>query len=79
MSQEKMPNFEEALARLDEIVRGLEEQKTPLDASLALFEEGVGLVKLCTQLLDNAEQKVKILTRDETGQVIEAPFVGEKP
>ena len=70
--------FEEALARLDEIVRGLEEQKTPLDSSLALFEEGVGLVKICTQLLDNAEQKVKILTRDENGQVTEAPFVGEK-
>ncbi|HBE13137.1 MAG TPA: exodeoxyribonuclease VII small subunit [Clostridiales bacterium] len=75
--EEKKLCFEEALARLDEIVKGLEEQKTPLDVSLSLFEEGVGLVKLCTRLLDEAEQKVKILTRGEDGQVTEASFVGE--
>ncbi|HAZ19061.1 MAG TPA: exodeoxyribonuclease VII small subunit [Clostridiales bacterium] len=75
--EEKKLCFEEALARLDEIVKGLEEQKTPLDVSLSKFEEGVGLVKLCTRLLDEAEQKVKILTRGEDGQVTEASFVGE--
>lgn len=78
MTAEKNPTFEEALARLDEIVRGLEEQKTPLDTSLTLFEEGIALVKICTKLLDDAEQRVKILTRDESGQVVEAPFIGDK-
>ena len=36
--------------------------------------EGVGLVKFCTKALDTAEQKVKILQKDENGNVIEAPF-----
>lgn len=37
----KNPSFEEALARLEEIVRLLENGEIPLDKSLELFEEGV--------------------------------------
>lgn len=54
--------FEKALERLEAIVRMLEEGNVPLDDSLALFEEGTGLVKLCAAKIDAAEQKVKILT-----------------
>ena len=50
--------FEKALARLEEIVRTMESGAAQLDKSLALFEEGVSLVKFCTSELDNAEQKV---------------------
>ncbi len=59
--------FEEALARLEEIVRALESGSAPLDESLALFEEGVGLVKLCNARLDTAEQKVKLLIPNPDG------------
>ena len=59
--------FEEALARLEEIVRALESGSAPLDESLALFEEGVGLVKLCNARLDTAEQKVKLLIPNPGG------------
>ena len=67
--------FESALARLEEIVRALESGSAPLDESLALFEEGVGLVKFCNALLDGAEQKVKLLIRNPDGSVTE----GELP
>lgn len=63
--------FEAAMARLEEIVRALEGGNTPLDASLALFEEGVALVKLCNNRLDHAEQQVKILTMGEDGTMTE--------
>jgi len=63
--------FETAIARLEEIVRALESGNTPLDTSLALFEEGVALVKLCNRKLDTAEQKVKILTMGENGTMTE--------
>ncbi len=53
--------FEAALSRLEEIVRALDSGSAPLDESLALFEEGVSLVKLCSGRLDSAEQRVKIL------------------
>ena len=67
--------FEAAIARLEEIVRALESGSAPLDESLALFEEGVGLVKLCSERLDNAEQKVTLLTKNPDGSVTE----GELP
>ena len=70
--------FEQALARLEEIVRALDSGAAPLDESLALFEEGVRLVKLCSEKLDNAEQKIKILVRGEDGSMTEQPFAPMK-
>ena len=57
--------FETALAELEKIVNKLESGSAALDDSLSLFEEGVRLVKFCNEKLDNAEQKVKILTEGE--------------
>ncbi len=54
-------NFETAIARLEEIVKLLESGNAALDESLALFEEGVSLVKLCNSKLDCAEQKIKLV------------------
>ena len=73
MAENKM-TFETALSRLEEIVRAMESGSAALDSSLALFEEGIGLVKFCTKALDTAEQKVKILQKDENGEMTEAPF-----
>ncbi len=59
---EKKLNFEQAMARLEEIVTALEQGEAPLEQSLALFEEGSKLLRQCTGLLDKAEQKVTKLT-----------------
>ena len=69
--KENEMTFEAAMARLEEIVRMLESGSAPLDQSLALFEEGVALVKLCNSRLDAAEQKVKVLTRADDGSLTE--------
>ena len=69
--KENEMTFEAAMARLEEIVRMLESGSAPLDQSLALFEEGVSLVKLCNSRLDAAEQKVKVLTRADDGSLSE--------
>lgn len=50
--------FEQALDRLEEIVKLLENGKTPLDDSMKLFDEGTGLVAFCSQTLKTAEQKI---------------------
>ena len=71
MPSKKKMNFEASMARLEEIVRALEGGNAPLDTSLALFEEGVSLVKFCNQKLDAAEQKVKILQRGDNGTMVE--------
>ena len=66
--------FEEAVARLEEIVRAMEEGKLSLDDSLAAFEEGIALVRFCNGRLDSAEQRVRILMTGADGTVTAAPF-----
>jgi len=65
MPSKTTPTFEAALARLEEIVRSLEDGKAPLDSLLKLFEEGVGLVRTCSTQLDGAESRIKILVDGE--------------
>ena len=59
--------FESAMKRIEEIVRLLEQGDAPLDQSLALFEEGTGLIKKCSAALDQAEQKVEMLVKTPEG------------
>ncbi len=51
-------SFEEALAKLGETVRLLEEGKAPLEESMKYYEEGVKLVRFCSEKLKNARQKI---------------------
>ena len=76
MKLDENMTFEAAMARLEEIVRLLESGNAPLDVSLSLYEEGVALVRLCNTRLDNAEQRVKILSFTETGEAIENDMTG---
>ena len=73
----KEQSFEQALGRLEELVRILESGEKGLDDSLMLFEEGVSLVRFCTERLDSAEQTVKILMKNAEGYT-EEPFATEK-
>ena len=69
--------FETALKRLEEIVHLLEAGNAPLTDSLALFEEGIKLVKLCNSQLDGAEQKVKLLMENPDGSIKAEDFRAE--
>ena len=71
-------SFEEALGRLDEIVRHLEKGDLLLSDSLSLYEEGTGLIKLCSKLLDQAEQKVVKLKKGPDRTPIELEFEEEE-
>lgn len=67
--------FEEALARLEEIVRSLEQGESGLDEALVLFEEGVKLARFCNNKLDQAEAKIEIMLNEvqiETFEVKDA-------
>ncbi len=76
MADKKERTFEEAMARLEEIVRALDGGTAGLDDSLGLFEEGIALVKLCNAKLEGAEQKVKLLAKGEDGTLVETDFSG---
>ena len=73
---EKM-SFEQSLQRLDEIVRHLEKGDLPLSDSLALFEEGTGLLSSCSKMLEDAEQRVVKLRKGADRQPEELPFEDE--
>lgn len=70
----KIEKFEDSITRLDEIVRSLESGSADLDSALALYEEGVGLVRRCGKMLDDAEKKIKILQSDGEGNMTERDF-----
>ena len=63
----KTLTFEASMERLEEIMHTLEGGKESLDDSLKLYEEGIGLIRACTARLEAAEQKVKILQMNESG------------
>ena len=69
------PTFEEAMMRLEQIIAVLESGGSGLDESIAAFEEGVGLLKYCNERLDDAEKKVRILIKNESGEVSAEDFV----
>ena len=77
MAGKKKLTFEGALARLEEIVGLLERGDAPLEQAMSLFGEGAGLLRECTAQLDQAEQKVTLLTAGEDGQAVERPFQEE--
>ncbi len=66
--------FEVALQRLEQIVDQLEAGNLSLEESLQVFEEGVGLARRCGKYLDEAEKRIELLTRDETGALRTAPY-----
>lgn len=69
-------SYEQAVLRLDEIVRNMERGDAPLAEALKLFEEGASLIAMCNKMLDEAEQKVVKLKKGPDGYPIELPFEG---
>jgi exodeoxyribonuclease VII small subunit len=69
------PRFDEAFARLREIVDRLEQGSLDLEASLAEFETGIGLLATCNRILDAADRRIEILTGfDAEGRPRTRPF-----
>jgi exodeoxyribonuclease VII small subunit len=65
----KKASFEEAIERLEQIVRRLEEGDVPLEESIKLYEEGMKLGNTCRKMLDDADMRIRQLSAriDEEG------------
>ena len=72
MAEKKKLSFEENIEKLEEILSKLEDEKLSLDMSVKLYEEGMKLVSTCNRELEDVERKIKILTRGDDGQIVEA-------
>ncbi len=73
-TEKKEISFEQAMGRLEQIVRLLEKGDAPLEDALELFEEGTALAKRCGAFLDNAEKKIVRLVKGEDGAPVEIDF-----
>lgn len=68
MAEKKEEKFEQALERLQNLVRDLESGECSLEDSIKKFEEGILLAKTCQDRLNKAEQKIEILLKaDKSG------------
>ncbi len=76
---DKKLDFETGIKRLQELAEKLERQDIPLEEAVNLFEEGMELSRKCAKILEAAEERVKVLMRDqETGKVIERDLDGKE-
>lgn len=73
----KSMKFEDAMKKLEELVSNLESGNVSLDESVKLYEEALELAAFCNSKLDNAESKIKMLVKDESGTVTDKPFLPE--
>lgn len=73
--------FEDALQDLEGVVEKLDSGTLSLEESLQAFEEGVALVRFLEEKLIEAEKRVEVLTRDNSGlfqtQSLEADEEGD--
>lgn len=68
---EESMKLEEAMKRLDEVVAGLDSEQIELESALALYEEGVRLVRVCKERLDDAERTIRMLKMNADGEIAE--------
>lgn len=69
----KAPDFEASLGELEQLVTRMEQGDMPLADALQAFEQGIALTRECQGILDQAEQKVRMLV-EKDGELKTVPF-----
>ncbi|HEX2385738.1 MAG TPA: exodeoxyribonuclease VII small subunit [Candidatus Binatia bacterium] len=67
--EQQKKKFEDAIEDLEKIVERLESGELSLEDSLAAFEDGVRLIKICNQKLAEVEKKIELLVKDKDGKL----------
>lgn len=75
MSKER---FEDTFKKLEKIVNKLESGDLSIEESLKLFEEGMGLSRICSQRLAEVQKRVELLLKAEDGCLLSQPFAFEE-
>jgi exodeoxyribonuclease VII small subunit len=69
-----MIKFEEALNKLERIVQELEGGNLSLDKAIKIYQQGLTISKQCLELLDKAEKKIEVCSKDKDGNIKIKPF-----
>ena len=70
MPENRELSFEDAYKRLEEIVEKMNTEAVSLDHSLKLYEEADGLIQKCNKKLLDAEQKIEVLSKNRSGELM---------
>lgn len=57
----KKDSYESSIERLNDIVRALDAEETPLEDSMKLYAEGIEIVEKCVRDLSEAQTRIKEL------------------
>lgn len=71
MKSRKPARFEDAMARLQEIVTALEDGRQPLEKGIALYKEGAACARFCREQLEKARHEISVWQEGEA-----MPFTG---
>ena len=74
ITKDKPLELESAMRRLNEVVAKLSGDGVELEEALALYEEGVSLVRMCNEQLENARRKINRIRLNSDGEITEEPF-----
>ena len=61
----KSNTFESSMAALEEIIKKLDSDTTSLDEMIKLYEDGINLTNLCKAKLDEAENRITTLIKED--------------
>ena len=64
MADKKELTFENAMKELEVIVEQLEKGDVPLEEAISYYKEGMKLSKLCHEKLQNVEQQMEQILRE---------------
>lgn len=64
-------SYEQAIARLEEIVKLLEQKDLELEQAISLYEEGLSLIRYCENKLKEAKTRVEVILKTKEGFVLE--------
>ena len=78
-AKRKEPTFEERLEALESVVRDLEGEELPLEASLTRYREGVEHLRACRALLDDAEARLAELVAEDDERPLRVGESGLEP
>lgn len=66
--------FEDALAKLDEIVDAMESGQIGIEESVTRYEEAMQLAAHCRSILEHAEQRIRVIESDQAGGLLTREF-----
>ncbi|MDF1813635.1 MAG: exodeoxyribonuclease VII small subunit [Verrucomicrobiales bacterium] len=66
--------FEEAMARLESLIQGMDSDQVPLDDLIKNYEEGISLYEICEKRLDEAQGRIDLIRKKKDGTVVLEQF-----